>query len=103
MENQKISIGRVQKATIEVNNLDDENRTRDITATVDVDSNGNVNSVSSGLVNEVGNNTQLANFSQYGDNLNLNFFKTTERCETMEAVETFISDIKNNNFNINNI
>lgn len=92
--NQKISVGKINSFNAEFNNLEDENRTRDITATAEV-YNGKISHIQEGTVRERGSNISVASFRR---DLNIDFNRTEYRYEDMEAIENFVTELKSKSF-----
>lgn len=94
----KITVDGITRATVKVNNYNDAERTRDISAEVEV-SNGKSGNIQSGTVRKKDEQTQVATFNQYGGSqLNITFFSEQERAADTEAVSAFISEVKNHDY-----
>lgn len=90
----KITFEALNSAQVKVNNSVDTEKVYDITANANISST-NVNSIDSGSVKT--NDTVVATFSSWGENsLNVNYQNAlvSEYCDILEAITTFISDVK---------
>ena len=94
----------VTRATLDVNNSNKADRTRNDSASVVINlENGNVESINNGFVREKDTHVQTASFYQNqpgGDSLNMTFYRDTDREAEVQAVEAFIADVKAHSFNL---
>lgn len=98
--NEKITVGEIKRAIVEVSNQQDAERTRDISAEVEV-SGQTVRNIQNGIVKDKGSEAMVASFQQYaGGDLSVTFNREEERVADMEAITAFIADVKAHQFNL---
>lgn len=98
--NEKITVGAIKRAIVEVSNQQDAERTRDISAEVEI-SGQTVRSIQNGIVKDKGSETMVASFNEYGGgDLNVTYNRAEGRVADMEAITAFIADVKAHQFNL---
>lgn len=87
---------QVTAANFDVNNDHVEDRAHRITASVRCGRDGEVESISNGVVSSIADGRQLASFNlNLGGNLNVNFMTTTaEQATTLSVINDFITAVK---------
>lgn len=91
---EKIVFESLNSAQVKVNNSVDTEKVYDIVANVNI-SNNIVNSIDSGSVKK--DDIIIATFSSWSENnLNVNYqnASASEYCDVLEAITSFISDVK---------
>lgn len=99
----KVTMGRVLSASVEVSNSGDAARQYGITAHVDIQD-GKVTNVHQGIVTDIESNSHLADFNSWGgaERLEMTYSgAATERVAILEAVEAFIEATMTTEININ--
>lgn len=87
---------QVTAANLDVNNDHVEDRAHRITASVRCGRDGEVESISNGVIASMTDGRQLASFNlNLGGNLNVNFMTTTaEQAATLNVINDFIAAVK---------
>ena len=91
----KIKYEALNSANVKVNNSGDLERVYSIEANANVNSLNEVSNIDNGVVKK--DAEQKATFNVWGDNsLNISFYNATsdEHCAVINAVHTFIKDVK---------
>jgi hypothetical protein len=101
-----INIEKTNRATVSVKFNSDTNINYTITANISVDATSGdkkVNNIESGVVYDATSNTEVANFSYYG-NLNVNFYTVQaddKENEIISAIKEFRNELNSNVDNLN--
>ena len=91
----KVTMGRVLSAQVEVSNSGDAARQYGITAHVDIQE-GKVTNVHQGVVTDIETNNHLADFNSWGgaERLEMTYQTSAGRGAILTAVEDFIAEVE---------